>query len=355
MTTNIAYIAIDLHTHHSVIGHMNEAGHYVEQHRFPTTRTQLISQVVGIAAETKYLTLEQSNMSHWAAGLLQPYVEQLTVCDPRHNRLICGELCKNDSLDTMRLCELLRLDSLKSTYSGQQMGERRLFYHQIKEYERLKKKLTIAKRQLHSSLSHWGYHRVMQQGSYSHPETILARIAERGLRDELEAKWEEIAFLAKHKANQLRRVEATGRAYWEIAEFMRMPGLGTVGAHTFSAYIQTPHRFARKAQLWRYSCLGVRHHSSDGYQVRGAKLNKDGHTSLKNLSHTAWYHAMRSDNEIRRFYEASLQNCGGNDTHARLNTQRKILNSLWSIWKHNQTYDPSRIDPATRGCPDRLA
>ncbi len=37
-----------------------------------------------------------------------------------------------------------------------------------------------------------------------------------------------------------------GRWYPQIGEFMKMPGVGPVGAHVFDAFIQTPHRFATK-------------------------------------------------------------------------------------------------------------
>ena len=42
---------------------------------------------------------------------------------------------------------------------------------------------------------------------------------------------------------------------------------------------------------------------------------------------------MSASNEVSRFYEASLAHTGYNVTRARLNTQRKILAVLWSIWK----------------------
>ena len=45
---------------------------------------------------------------------------------------------------------------------------------------------------------------------------------------------------------------ALGLRYPEIKQFQLMPGIGKVGFHVFSAFIQTPHRFATKQKLWRY-------------------------------------------------------------------------------------------------------
>lgn len=43
--------------------------------------------------------------------------------------------------------------------------------------------------------------------------------------------------------------------------------------------------------------------------------------------------------EVTLFYEASLRRTG-NSTRARLNTQRKVLAVLWTIWKNNVDYNP---------------
>ena len=53
-------------------------------------------------------------------------------------------------------------------------------------------------------------------------------------------------------------------------------------------------------------------------------------------------------NEVWRFYSASLVNSGYNATHARLNTQRKILAVLWSIWKRNVAYSPALFHNSTQ-------
>lgn len=338
------YIAIDLHSTRSVIGYMNKEGKYLEQKQFATSAPALIAQVVGIPAETKYLTIEQGNMAHWAASKLGAYVDELIVCDPRHNRLVSGMDTKDDWVDTCRLCQLLRLNGIKPASSSGQMGTRRLFYHQVKEYERLNKSLVTTKRQLRAFLQHWGNTQPVTQTDYAHPELIVSRLEDPALARQVRFQLERITFLANQKRRQRQCFEQTAKdaGYTEIAEFMRMPGMGVVRSHTFSAYLQTPHRFTNRRQLIKFSRLAVRHHTSDGRRLRAERLSKAGHSSLKNLSHGAWKSAMKSDNEVSGFYQASLAGCGNPD-HARLNTQRKILIVLWSIWKHNRTYRPDKF------------
>jgi hypothetical protein len=102
-------------------------------------------------------TIEQGNMTQWAAHQLAPYVDKLIICDPPHNKLISSGVCKNDTVGTMALCELLRLGALKPLYYDKEVGKRRLFYYQIKEYQRITKQMVSGKRQLKARLHHWGY------------------------------------------------------------------------------------------------------------------------------------------------------------------------------------------------------
>lgn len=340
--SNQVYIAIDLHSKHSKMGYMNEQGEYLGQQGMQTTAQNLIGGVVRIPAARKFLTLEQGNMAFWAAERLRGYVDELIVCDPRQNHLISRSMVKNDDRDTYQLCQLLRLGALKPVWRPKRMGDRRLFYHQIKEYQRLNKALTTNKRQLQAMLRHWGYNQKLTKADYARPEPILDQITPAGLAREVEAKFTHIDMIARAKHEQFERITQAGRGYPEIIQFQKMSGMGPVGAHTFSGYIQTPYRFQRRGQLIRFCQLAVRKASSDGRRLRAERLSKAGHGPLKNVAHTVWKSAMKSPNEVSGFYQASLARCG-DPVKARLNTQRKILITLWSIWKHNQTYSAQKF------------
>lgn len=196
---------------------------------------------------------------------------------------------------------------------------------------------------MQASLRHWGINLKLVKADYKRPGRILDQIPQQLLREELAGKFGFIQAVQGQKDQQFARIKQTGNGFWEIAEFQKMTGIGPVGAHTFSGYLQTPHRFQRRGQLIHFCQLGVRKRSSDGRKLRAERLSKAGHGCLKNVAHTAWKAAMSGDNEIRGFYRASLVRCGGNPVHARLNTQRKILITLWSLWKNNQPYRPEKF------------
>jgi transposase len=339
-----AYIAIDLHANHSVIGYMNENGKYINQRQVPTSGKNLINQIVAIPAETKHLTIEQGNMTFAMAEKLSSYVDKLIVCDPRHNRLISRSANKNDGIDTLRLCKLLRLGELKQVWRPRQMGTRRLFYDQVKEYQRITNLLVTQKNQLQAQLRHWGINLQIRPDHYQHPQRLLqeAPMDHQAIGNQAVAKLEFIRLIARQKDEQFERVKKTGSSFWEINQFQKVPGIGPVGAHTFSGYIQTPHRFAKPGQLIRFCQLGVRKRSSDGRPLKSERLDKAGHSRLKHVSYMAWNAATKGDNEVNDFYQASLKN-SNNETNARLNTQRKILKVLWTLWKHKRTYQPAKF------------
>lgn len=336
------YIAIDLHSNSSTIGYMNKEGKYIAQQQFKTSAVNLINQITAIAADRKHLTIEQGNMTFWAADLLAGYVDELIICDPRRNGLICRAENKNDRTDTLNLCDLLRLGALKEIWRPEQMGIRRLFYGQVKEYQRVTKTLSIHKRQLGDMLRHWGISRKIRDKDYRDPAELLSGVTRPLLAEELEEKIRFIRQIEVQKKRQKQRFIRTGRQFWEISEFMKIPGVAEVGAHTFSGYVQTPHRFRRPGQLIKFCQLSVRKFTSDGRAVRSERLSKAGHGCLKNLSHVAWKSSQGSDNEISRYYQACLAE-SGSQVHARLSTQRKILITMWALWKNKQAYDPDKF------------
>lgn len=77
-------------------------------------------------------------------------------------------------------------------------------------------------------------------------------------------------------------------------------------------------------------------------------MDRQGNPELKALSYWAWRGALqtKNHNEVKRFYRASLRRTQ-DKTHARLNTQRKIIATMWALWKRGEPYRPERfLSPA---------
>ena len=155
-------------------------------------------------------------------------------------------------------------------------------------------------------------------------ERYLSQLEHEVVREQIVFLYDQLdqALDGQKKARQ--QMFRLGKSYPEIREFVAMPGMGPIGAHIFDAYIQTPHRFKTRQQLWRYSSLGISDRTSDGKPLGYQLLDRAGNSPLKTVSYYAWLGALRrrEPNEVKQFYESSLERTH-NRTHARLNTQRK--------------------------------
>lgn len=139
------------------------------------------------------------------------------------------------------------------------------------------------------------------------------------------------------QAEAVAQMRGMARRYPEIREFKKIPGIGPIGAIPFDAFVQTPERFPNKHKLWRYCKLGIVEKSSDGKPLGFKRLDRAGIGELKSVSYRAWLAAQKGDNEVRKFYRASLQRTHST-VHARLNTQRKIIAVMYGMWKRGEEY-----------------
>jgi hypothetical protein len=341
-----AYLAIDAHARNCVLGVMDENGRYLDDWRFATTESELIRHVTAVKAAQKRLAIEEGPLTWWIAQTVRAYVDEVFICDPRENALIGHSAHKSDEVDTPKLCRLLRLGELKRVYHPLE-DQRAVFKAAVQAYLDLVDQQARLKQKIKAKYRAWGV-RVHDTARVYHPKrrgSYLAQVALAPVRAQLQRLYDVLEVTRQAKREALTQVQELGRRYPEIAQFQKIPGVGVVGSHVFDAWVQTPERFAGKRSLWRYSQLGLCDRSSDGKPLARKRLDRAGNSELKAVSYHAWLGAMRSrsDNEVKRYFAASLERTHER-THARLNTQRKILAAMWTIWKRKEAYRPERFD-----------
>jgi transposase len=188
---------------------------------------------------------------------------------------------------------------------------------------------------------HWGIIDVFTDSVYSKSsrDRYLEKIKQIPIRNQLLRLYYLMDQTEKMRRAALKALKKLGRNYPEIKQFMKVPGISDIHAHLFDAFIQTPHRFAKPSQLWKYCRLSITDRSSDGKPLGYQRIDHAGIGEMKALSYRAFVAAMKGDNEVKRFYHQSLQRTH-NRKHARLNTQRKILAAMYMIWKKEVAYRP---------------
>jgi len=330
-------MGMDVHTGTTVVGAMNSLGEFIGNQRFDTSEKGIVQALKRFPAKTKYLVLEESTLAHWAAQVARPHVKEVLVCDPRRNALIYGGAVKRDSVDTEKLCRLLRLGEIKQVYHPQE-DHRAIFKAAVQHYMDLRNQQVVLKLKIKAMYRHWGVIRIPGEAVYGQGRTeYLKQIGSSVVQAELKRLYTLLDQTEQMEASAAHEMKRLARRYPEIKEFKKIPGIGPVGAITFDAFVQTPDRFPDKRKLWCYCRLGIIDRSSDGKPLGYQRLDRSGVGELKSMSYRAWLNAQRSDNEVRQFYHASLQRTHS-ATHARLNTQRKIIAVMYGVWKRGEAY-----------------
>lgn len=346
----IAYLSMDAHANHCVLGDMDADGTFRGNHTFSTSEKNIITALQNIKAKEKYLTLEESNLAYWIAQVASPYVTKVIPCDPKENALIYKSSHKKDKVDTKKLCRLLRLGELKQVYHPES-DERAIFKAAARHYIDLRDQQITLKQKIKAMYRYWGVIDVAGEAVYSikKRDDYLSQIKHLHIKNQLNRLYALMDETESMQDKALKAMKQMGRKYPEIKEFKKIPGIGDINAHIFDAFIQTPDRFANRSQLWRYCRLAVTDRTSDGKPLGYKRLDRSGISELKALTYQAWMSALRSDNEVRRFYSDSLRRTYRR-THARLNTQRKIIAVMYGIWKRGIAYRHQLfLDPLESG------
>jgi transposase len=338
MKMNLAYLALDVHARNCVLGIMDDSGQFRGNRNFSTCENNIIDALKAVKAKTKYLAIEETTITRWAAQVASPFVTKVICCDPKENALIYKSASKNDKVDTRKLCRLLRLGELKAVYQPQN-DQRAIFKAAVQHYLDLRNQQKALKQKIKATYRRWGVIDIFTGKVYSikSRDVFLGQLKQAPVRQQLQRLYDLLDQTHHIRTEAKKTMIALGRKYPEIAQFKKIPGVGDVGAHTFDAYIQTPERFANRSQLHRYCRLGVTDRSSDGKPLGYKRLDRSGVGELKALTYRAFMAVQRSDNEVKRFYLKSLQRTHSRK-HARLNTQRKMLTVMYSIWKKGVAY-----------------
>jgi len=334
----VAFLAMDVHPGNITMGKMSGQGKFEGNVEFKTSERNIIEALKAVSAKETCLVLEETNLARWVAQVARPYVTKVMVSDPRENALIYKSPYKKDKVDTKKLCRLARLGEIKEVYHSE-MDDRAIFKTAIQHYLDMRDQQVMLKQKIKAKYRYWGVIDVDGLAVYGtrSRKKYLDQISHVAVTMQMKQLYNIMDETEQMQSLALKQVKQLGRSYPEIREFKKIPGIGDIGAHVFDAFIQTPYRFPGIRQLWRYSRLGIRAHSSDGKPLGYQRLDKSGVSELKRLSYVAWMTGQKGDNEVKRFYLRSLQRTH-NHVHARLNTQRKVLAVMYGIWRKGEKY-----------------
>jgi len=331
-------IGLDVHSATFTMAILNERGKLMRCLSRDTSEENLIEEVSKVAGE-KHLVVEESHLAQWVHATLKCYVDQLTVCDPKHNRWIAEDDFSDDRTSAIKLAQLAQMDQLKEVFHPDDgMAKlRSLFLHHYdltRQLTRFKNKLKATFRQVAVRTPGKAIYRPAGRQEW------LDQLASRpDLSCQAQHLFELVDRLTSLKAETHREMVTRAKRLPAFEQLCQLPGVGEVLATGYLAIIVTPHRFSRKNKLWRYAALGNQVHRSDDVVYR-QRSSRSGNRVLKWVVVQHFQGAVLRPKTANRFqlqYQA-LQARGLAKRVARRAVCRTLLSVVRAIWMKGEPY-----------------
>jgi transposase len=351
MSRDVKYIGMDVHKEAVVIAVLNGSGKLVMETVVETKASSIVQFIRGLRGEL-HVTWEEGTWAAWLYDLLQPWVQQVLVCNPRRNALL-KEGNKSDKVDARKLADLLRTGMLRPVYHGE--NGLRTLRELARSYQNLSKDLTRVMNRLKALYRGWA---IPCAGTKVYAarfrEEWLNKIPQAGARRRAELLYQQLDGLQALRRSLRPEFLAESRKYKAAKLLREIPCIGPIRAARLIALMQTPHRFRSKRQLWTYSGLGVETHDSAQYRFVGGQLqrskkpqqlrglNENHNHEMKEIFKSTATTASCGKGPFRDFYVALLAK-GMRPEMARLTLARKIAAITLTLWKKGARFDAQRL------------
>lgn len=346
----IKYIGMDVHKIVTVIVVLDEQGQVVSETKVKTKAEPICDFFRGLSGTT-HVVFEEGGWSAWLYKLIKPLVTSVTVCEPRHNKLI-GAGNKTDDTDAETLACLRRLGAVKNVYKGDdQLRELREL---LRTYDNLVENSTRAQNRLKAIYRGRGID--CEGHSLFRPDLRsewLAKLPEPAARFRTEILLRELDTLQELRKEAKAKLLTESKQSADYALLLKLPGIGPIRAASLLAIVGQPERFRTKRQFWPYCGLSVITHTSadyvesEGRIVKKQKktatrgLNRNHHPGLKAIFKGAALTAL--GNESWRAYYDGLVNAGTKPELARISVARKLAAVTLTVWQRREEYDPNKL------------
>ena len=352
---SVKYIGMDVHKEAISIVVLNSAGKLVMECVIETKAITILEFLEGLRGSL-HVTFEEGTWAAWLYDLLKPHVTELVVCNPRRNAYM-KEGSKSDRIDARKLAELLRSNMLRSVYHGEH-GVRTL-KELARSYLAISKDLGRVMSRVKAIYRSWGIPCAGKQVyAPRYRSEWLGKIREAGVRRRAQFYYQQLDALRPLRQDVRRELLAEAKKHdaWKLLR--AIPFIGPIRAALIIAFLQTPHRFRTKRQLWTYIGFGIETYSSAEHRwvkgelkrskkpvsIRG--LNRNHNHDLKNLFKGAATVAAAKDGPFKEFYEARVAK-GMRPEMARLTLARKIAVITLTVWKKGVRFDAQHLKPQT--------
>jgi len=322
-------------------------GRIVCRQRVETSIVGIKQFLAGVCGR-KALSLEEGPMADWLYRNLKDSVDELVVCDPRRNKLIACDGDKDDPIDAGKLAELHRggylravhhSDSAERVLLKQWVG---LYHDRVKEAVREVNKIR-ARCRMHGLRPPRGFlcnAKVQKQW--------LAELGGHGVRGQLELLLPGLGAVRQQVRRARLEMARRVKGHDIVDRWKDLSGVGPIRATTLLAYLDTPWRFGSAKKLWKYCGVGlVRTASGTDKKGRPRKgklqLAWAVNRRLKGTVIGAAVSAIEQGANVFSDHYRRLQAQGVSPSNARHAVARKMLTTMWGMWKNKSRFEAALV------------
>lgn len=326
-------IGCDLHARQQTLAILDTSSGVLEERVLEHDNDSVRDFYAGLPGPV-HVAIEATGSMHWFLELMQElgiacqvgHPAKIRACEPRKQ--------KNDKRDAALLLRLLAEGRLPAIWmpSLEQRDVRSLLLYRH-QFVRIRVRVQNALQSI--ALSHG-----IRRGSGLWSTAGLAALRELPLahyasqrRDALLALYEQL----QGSIDELdKKVAACAEQRPQARLLMSHPGVGPITALATEVYLGDATRFPDGKAVASYMGMIPSEYSSGGHQRCGA-LSKQGNPLVRFLWCEAVGHAVRRDDELKRFYHRKLVQKGLGK--AKVAAGRKLGIRLWIMLRDNINYD----------------
>jgi transposase len=344
------YVGLDVHTASICIAALNAAGTSVMESVVETSAATVLDFLKGLRGQVE-VTFEEGTHAAWLYDTLKRTKAQVTVCDPRKNRLL-RDGNKSDKVDARKLAQLLRAGLLSPVYHGEQgvhdLKElARSYEYLVEDSTRTMNRIKALYRGRAIACAGTDVYKPRQR------EAWLGKLPGTGSRARAERLYSELDHLTGLRREARKALVAECRRHPAAKVLLKVPTLGVVRVAQLIAAVVTPHRFRSERQFWPYCGLAVVTRSSADYRVEGAGLRRTNEGAAargltrnhdRTLKHVFKGAAQAaSPCEPFKSWYAGLPSRGLRPESARVTMARKIAAVTLAVWKSGGGFDAGEV------------
>jgi transposase len=339
------YIGLDTHAAFTELVAVNASGEVVRKEKC-ATNIPTLTALLRLIARPRFVVFEEGPLAGWLYRNLRGEVDELTVCEPRRNRLIAADGDKDDPIDARKLADLLRGGFVKVVHQTDTL-ERAVFKQHVMLYHgRVRQRVREALRIISLFRRHGVMIRERAFVAASERRALLARLPAAGvLHADVKMLWKGYDVMVWQEERARRLLAASAQDDEVMCRFEALPGIGWVRAATLFVMLDTPWRFVSKQALWKYLGIGLeRRHS--GVVSERVRLPSITNRLLKGTILGAAKSAIaQGENPFADQYRKWVEQ-GLSVRLARRNVARSLSATLWGLWKNGTAYRPNWVGVA---------